>query len=117
MQQHITCILCPMGCSLDVELNGGEVTSVKGNGCKRGVQYAHEECTAPTRMITALVALSNSEEVLSVKTTRPVPKSSVLECAEILRELRIKAPVNIGDVVLENILNTNSDIIATKTVR
>ncbi len=116
MQQHITCILCPMGCGLDVTLENGNVTGVTGNGCNRGKQYANEECTAPTRMLTALVRIAGREEILSVKTARPIPKAKVPDCAAILRGLRLSAPVAIGDTVLNDILNTGVDIIATKSV-
>lgn len=114
--QNITCILCPMGCGLDVKSENGNVTNVTGNGCNRGKQYANEECTAPKRMLTALVRVKDREEILSVKTARPVPKSQVQACAKILRGMSLFAPINIGDVVLKDILHTGVDIIATKSV-
>ena len=44
----LTCIICPMGCSMEVtvetEANGHKkVTAVKDNGCKRGEQYAYSD--------------------------------------------------------------------------
>lgn len=116
MRENITCILCPMGCALNVEMENGVVRSVSGNGCKRGEKYAREECTAPTRMLTALVRLENRDAVLSVKTARPIPKKLILPCAGILRQLKLRAPINIGKVVLPNIMDTGVDVIATKSV-
>ena len=41
----LTCIICPMGCSMEVTVETDaaghkKVTAVKDNGCKRGEQYA-----------------------------------------------------------------------------
>ena len=35
-QRQLTCIGCPMGCQLTATLEGGVVTAVTGNTCKRG---------------------------------------------------------------------------------
>jgi CxxC motif-containing protein len=35
---------------------------------------------------------------------------------KILKETKVKAPVKRGDVVIQNILDTGSDIIATRSV-
>ena len=50
---ELTCIVCPMGCRMTVELSdGGEILSVTGNTCPRGKQYAIDECTHPVRTVT-----------------------------------------------------------------
>ena len=41
--RNLTCISCPMGCSVTVEMNGNEVVSVSGNTCRRGEVYARKE--------------------------------------------------------------------------
>ena len=33
-KRELTCIGCPMGCALTVELDGGAVVSVRGNTCR-----------------------------------------------------------------------------------
>ena len=38
--RNLTCIGCPMGCLMTVEMENGEVVSVTGNTCKRGDDYA-----------------------------------------------------------------------------
>ena len=68
MEQQITCINCPVGCRLQVVLENGQVVSVSGNSCKRGEIYAKQECTAPTRMVTAAVPLQNRKTPVSAKT-------------------------------------------------
>ena len=38
---ELTCIGCPMGCAVTVEMDGaGEITGVIGHTCKRGEVYA-----------------------------------------------------------------------------
>ena len=46
-KRELTCIGCPMGCALTVELDGGAVVSVRGNTCPAGDAYARKEVTAP----------------------------------------------------------------------
>ena len=53
--RNLTCIGCPMGCLMTVEMENGEVVSVTGNTCKRGDDYARKEVTHPTRIVTSSV--------------------------------------------------------------
>ena len=46
-KRELTCIGCPMGCPLTVEIEDGNVVSVTGNTCKRGDVYARKEVTNP----------------------------------------------------------------------
>lgn len=115
--RELTCIGCPMGCILEVQLDGTEVVKVTGNTCPRGKDYGIKECTNPTRIVTSSVAVENGvETVASVKTERDIPKEKVYDVIRLLKDITIKAPVNIGDVVLENIFNTGVNIIATKKI-
>ena len=56
-KRELTCIGCPMGCQLTVELENGEVLSVKGNECANGDRYARKEVTNPTRIVTSTVII------------------------------------------------------------
>lgn len=113
---EITCINCPVGCRMQVEVENGEVKSVAGNSCVRGLNYAKQECVAPLRMVTAVVPVEGTDMPLSVKTRTPIPKSSIADCMASLAELRLKAPVHMGDTVLADVCGTGVDVIATKTV-
>ena len=55
--RNLTCIGCPLGCALTVEMENNEVVSVTGNTCKRGDVYARKEVTHPTRIVTSTVRL------------------------------------------------------------
>lgn len=116
MEQLITCINCPVGCRLQVTVENGEVTDVKGQSCNRGVAYAKQECVAPTRMVTAVVTVGNRKTPLSVKTKSPIPKKAVFDCMKALNGLNVQAPVKIGQVVLADVCGSGVDVIATKNV-
>lgn len=116
--RELTCIGCPLGCGLEVKMNGSGVVEVTGNTCPRGKIYAEKECTNPTRILTISVNVENGEEdVVCVKTEKDIPKDKIIEAAKALKAIKVKAPINIGDVVLENILDTGVNVIATKCLK
>ncbi len=113
MIRNLTCIVCPRGCSLEIELEEGKVLSVKGQSCKRGVTYAETECTHPTRTLTTTMALENGG-VLAVRTDKPVPKELVFDCMTVINAAKAPAGTRIGTVLIENILGTGANVIATQ---
>ncbi|MCX7772918.1 MAG: hypothetical protein N2376_07385 [Clostridia bacterium] len=40
VQKNLTCIVCPVGCSMEVTLEEGKIVNIEGNTCKRGAEYA-----------------------------------------------------------------------------
>ena len=116
-KKSLICIGCPMGCALSVTLENGEVAEVTGNTCKRGDIYARKEVTNPTRIVTSTVKVSGGAlAMVSVKTKTDIPKGKIFDCVRALKTVCVKAPVHIGDVILENVADTGVDIIATKNV-
>lgn len=70
-KKTLICIVCPRGCHLEVDEN----FNVTGNFCKRGIAYAKEELTTPTRTLTSTVIIRGGViPRLSVKTSAPIPK-------------------------------------------
>lgn len=118
MIRHITCIRCPMGCYLTVRLEEGKEPDVFGNQCRLGVQYARTECTNPTRMLTSTVRLENARQLAMapVKSAAPLPKHRVMECARALKNIRVRPPLRVSDIIVENICNTGVDIICTRDI-
>lgn len=115
--KELTCIGCPLGCSLKVTLEQGEVVSVTGNTCKRGEDYARKEVTHPTRIVTSTVCVEGGEiPMVSVKTKQDIPKEKILEVMEEINALRVKAPVKIGDELATNLAGTGVALVATKNV-
>lgn len=115
-EQIITCISCPMGCRLTVQQEGDTVISVTGNTCIRGDRYARQECTAPERMVTAVIPVLNSEVPLSVKTAKPIPKRLIAACMEALSQAQVSAPIQAGAVVVPDVCGTGIDVIATRSL-
>lgn len=114
--KKMVCIVCPLGCTMDVEM--GEELKVVGNTCKRGFEYAAKECTNPTRTITTTVGIDNGElPVVPVKTSGEVPKDRVMACMQVLRKIRIQAPVKCGEVILQDILGTGVSVVATRDIK
>ena len=115
--KELICINCPMGCHLTVDDSDKENIKVTGNTCKRGEIYGINEILHPKRMVTSSVYVINGKEnVLSVKTKEAIPKELIFECLKVLKETKIEAPINIGDIVIKNVLNTGVDVVATRNV-
>ena len=114
MKRNLTCIICPRGCSLTVEIDGNDI-KVSGNSCPKGQQYAIDEITHPTRTVTSTVRISNRENsMVSVKTAKPIPKEHIFDVMQLIRNTQTNAPVDIGDIIIKDVYGT--DIISTKTV-
>lgn len=115
--RNLTCINCPMGCPLTVEMEGDEVISVTGNTCKRGDTYARKEVSNPTRIVTSTVKVTGGKaDMVSVKTREDIPKGKIFDCVKALKGVEVEAPVHIGDVIVPNAAGTGIDIVATKNV-
>ena len=117
MNKNLTCIVCPLGCQLSVELDENKnVLSVKGNTCKRGETYAISECTAPRRTITTTVSVRGGG-VVPVKTDNTVPKELIFECMKEINRAVAEPNALLGDVVVENILGTGVNVVLTRNVK
>ncbi len=115
--RELTCIGCPMGCALKVELEGGQILNVTGNTCKRGDVYARKEVAHPTRIVTSSVYVTGGAiPMVSVKTKEDIPKEKIMDIMKALENVKVSAPVKIGDVVLRDAAGTGVDIVATKNV-
>ena len=115
MKRNLTCIICPRGCSLTVNVDGDK-TTVLGHGCPKGLQYGIDEVLNPVRTVTSIVRVSNREDTMvSVKTADPISKAKIFNLMKIIREAEVTAPVKIGDIIIENVFGTN--VIATKDVK
>ena len=116
MIRELTCIVCPKGCQLKVELEGKTVVSVTGHTCKRGEAYAQAECTAPMRTITTTAAVVGGG-VVPVKTDRTIPKELMFECMAEINKARVSPDAKLGDVVIENVLGTGANVVTTRNAK
>lgn len=113
MKKELTCVECPMGCRIVVELEGDKIIGIEGNTCARGKMYAENEVFDPKRVITSTVKLACGG-VLPVKTDRPVSKKDMFEVMKVINTLVASVPVKTGDVIKEDVFGAN--IISAKTV-
>lgn len=117
--KNLTCIVCPMGCQLEVKLDSdGNVREISGNTCKRGYNYANTEFTNPTRTLTSTVRIigAKNDRYLPVRTASPIPKPKLFEAMKLINEVEVKAPVKAGDVVCKDFVDNGIELIACKTV-
>ena len=115
MKKELICTVCPMGCHLEIDIE--KDYQVSGNKCKRGEVYGKKELLNPTRTITSTVKIKNGlYSRIPVKTEKEIPKNKIFDVMKELNSIVLQAPVSIGDIVLENVCNTNVNIITTRSM-
>ena len=97
----VTCIECPIGCTITVSVEGDKIISINGNACPRGKLYAENEMICPRRVITSTIKTTDGR-MLAVKTERPVKKSEMFAVMEKINCV-VTEPKGIGEVVLKNV--------------
>ncbi len=118
MNAKLICIVCPIGCNLDVLHDGEQILSVQGNLCPRGCDYAEKELFNPERTLTTSVRVLNGKMPLaSVRTERPIPKSLVRVIVARVKEIELEAPVEFGHVVIRDVEGTGVDVVVTREVK
>ena len=114
MKREITCIVCPRGCRMTADIQAERIT-VTGHSCTRGEKHAVAEILHPVRSLTSIVRVSNRRDTMvSVKSEAPVPKEEMFAIMERIHAATVEAPIEIGDVILDNICGTK--IVATKQI-
>ncbi len=113
MERQLTCIVCPMGCALSVQIEDGKVTNVSGNTCPRGKVYAQDECTHPVRTVTTTVRTACGQ-MLPVKTLKPIAKEQVKNAMQIINKAVVVLPISVGDVIIEDVFG--SPLVAARSM-
>jgi len=115
MIKKLICIECPNGCAVSVDIEGDKITKISGNKCPKGEKYAREEIKNPRRILTTSVLAEDlSFKMISVRTNKPIPKKDLLRAMEKVKKIRIKKPVHVGDIIVENFMDLGADLIATR---
>jgi len=125
--RNLTCIVCPMGCSLEVEedANSQGSLSVTGNRCPRGAIYAKEEIRSPKRVVTATCSIEGEADFANsivsvrrvpVKTSSPCPREKIQALLQDIYKTTVSLPVKAGDIVLAGWKGEKIDIVATRTI-
>ena len=115
--KNIICIVCPMGCLLTVSIDDRGNITIKGNKCPRGYEYGLKEVTNPERPFFTVVKVKKGIlPVVSVKSTKPIPKDYIPKLMKFLSSIEIEAPIDIHSVIVKNPLGLDLDIVATRRV-
>ena len=114
---RLTCVLCPVGCELEVGRNTASGLDVKGNQCDKGVPFAIEEILHPRRnLATSIPIRGTAARMVSVRLSGPVPRDLLFPILAAIAKLRPEAPVRRGQVLIADILGTGVDVVATRSV-
>lgn len=115
--KKLSCVCCPKGCEIKIEYEGEKIYKIIGNECSQGADYARQEIVSPSRILpTTVIVEGGILPLVPVRTSKPVSLDKIFDCMKQIAKVRVKAPVKMGDIVLENIFNTGADIIATRDI-
>lgn len=69
-------------------------------------------------VFTSLVRVrgNQNQKVVSVKSNKPIEKYLWREFSKVLSRIYVSTPINIGDIICKNIMNTNVDIVCTRAI-
>lgn len=118
MNRKLICIVCPIGCNLEIHHDEHEILSLQGNLCARGAEYAEKELFHPERTLTTNVRVRNGEMPLaSVRSTEPIPKELIVDVVRELKRMGLEAPVEFGQIVMQDVRGTGVDVVVTREVK
>ena len=116
-ERTIICLSCPKGCRVKVKAEDNQIKDISGNECPQGIEYAKNEYLNPTRILPTTVRVRNGQIALvPVKTAAPIPKEKIGEAMQKLSEIEVEAPIKLGQVIVENIVDTGVDVVATRSI-
>ena len=116
MTTKLICIECPRGCELMVDAAGETIKSIAGNFCKKGLQYAQEECLSPKRILTTTVRISDGR-MLPVRTDRGIDKDKQLSAITAINNIVVYPPVAIGQILAKSINGMIANVLSTKEIK
>lgn len=114
---RLTCVLCPVGCELEISKDEAGAPQIIGNQCDKGIPFALEEVLRPMRNLATSVPIAGTAaRMVSVRLSGPVPRDLLFPILAEIAKLRPQAPVRRGQVLIANVLGAGVDVIATRTV-
>jgi len=112
--QEVICIVCPKGCHLKVSPVDFTVT---GGSCEKGIDYGIAELKNPVRVLTSTVKVSGSDLIrCPVRTDGSIPKGRIMDAMDEINKVVLDAPVHVGDVVIEDVVGSGVNVIATRDI-
>jgi len=115
MIKRMTCIECPKGCNLSVDVENCKVLKVSGAKCPKGIAYAISEVVSPVRIFTATVQADGLDlKRIPVRTNKSIPKKDFFNAAKKTAEIKINKSVKSGDVIDGDFLSLGVKLLATR---
>lgn len=115
-KKEIQCKVCNLGCRLTINKVDEEYI-IEGNKCNRGLEFGTKEAIEPSRVLTGRSLLKyGSMGRIPVKTSDVIPSHLVNQVMEIIITTEVTAPVNKGDIIIKDILDTGVDVVAQRKV-
>ncbi len=91
-----------------------DVMDVAGHSCPKGIEFAEREWYHPVRILTTTVRTDDDKlRRIPVRTTSDIPKDKLMEAMVALDAVVVTLPIAIGTVIVKNLLNLGTDVIAT----
>jgi len=117
MAENIICIVCPLGCRMEVEIEGEEIKKNVGQRCKEGKKYAQKEVFFPGRVLTTTVKTDiPGSPLLPVRSEKELPRKKLIDCMGYISKQSVSGSVELGQTVIEDILGLGVNIIACRTL-
>jgi CxxC motif-containing protein len=114
LKKRIICTVCPQGCEITATFEGDKIVEFTGYGCPRGVEFARTEFTNPLRILSTSVKVEGGcYPLVSVRSDRGIPRSDLMDCMDIIRQVSVKVGTKRGSVVIEHILGSEANVITT----
>jgi len=118
MKREFICILCPNSCRITTEYDNNGIKKIEGAQCKKGKEFINNEIENPLRIFTGSVLCEGGDyRLVSVKTTKSILKKYMKQIALKTHQIKLKAPVEIGQVIVPNIMGLDINLVATRRVR
>lgn len=118
--RELVCTVCPNGCHLTVVRNDdGTVSAVEGARCDRGRAFGKQEVICPQLVLTStvLVHTADGDQLLPVRSADAFALNLHGKAMEVLRHTAASSPIKMGDVIVENIVESGTNIIASCSIR
>ena len=112
----IRCIVCPTGCQIQAISKGSDIV-FEGYTCERGLEYAKQEYFEPKRILTTTIRVENGFlPLIPVRTDKPILKEKLKEALDEIAKTQVNAPIEMGEILIENILGLDSNVIASRNL-
>lgn len=114
LQYELTCVCCPVGCRLGGTFDPSEESKISEHTCPVGWSYAAQEQRIRTRMVTALIPVTNGTVPLRVRSSKPVLRENIYQILTELSKVTASVPVFEGQIIVHDICGLEVDIVAAE---